>query len=158
MDWSPTMRIFALLEDSLRQERPGEDILVNGRYNSQSEAFRVTAGIIRLFRQSILENRSIPVFVLFPNRGDIIRFRRDQLKRYSTLIDFLEAESMPYIDLMDVFKGQSVKSLFHGHYTALANRLVAEGILSRLETLVPAPDTLGEPLGCSAHPDSRPGT
>ena len=112
----------------------GARIIVDGAYNRRSEAFRVTTRILVNFYESALEGGSMPVVVLLPARADLRRFRQEGTKVYEPLLEFLEVQNIPYVDVMGCFArpGHVVEFRPGGHYAPSANRIVALCLRDRL--------------------------
>ena len=56
-------------------------------------------------------------------------------KRYSPLLSYFDSTGYKYIGLMDAFGNADVRDLFGGHYSPLANKLVAKYILGYLNNV-----------------------
>jgi len=126
-DWSPTVRLVRLLVQRGDEEIPDEEeIIIDGHYNEKSEAFRVTTKIFDRFYSEVVENQSTPVILVFPNQSDLIRARQNKQQMYSTLLSYFDSAGYRYIDLIEAFDNAEVEDLFSGHYTPLANSLVAQ--------------------------------
>ena len=135
-DWSPTIKLVTILIQSSRKSLPGdEDIILNGYYNENSEAFRVTTKIFDEFYSTAINNQSVPIVLVFPNRDDLIRKRRNKYKIYSTLLAYFDSVGYRYIDLIEAFGNVDVEDLFAGHYTPLANELIARYILDHINNM-----------------------
>ena len=134
-DWSPTVRLASILIQKLNKKLPNEDIIINGRYNENSEAFRVTTKIFDEFYYACIKNKSTPIILIFPNRDDVIRYHKQEKKRYSPLLSYFDSTGYKYIDLMDAFEDTAVEELFVVHYSPLVNKLVAKYILNYLSNI-----------------------
>ena len=83
LDWSPTLRILKIVvQEGDKRISSDEDIIINGRYNEKSEAFRVTKKIFDEFYNAAIENGSVPIILLLPDKGDVIRYYIGRKKRY----------------------------------------------------------------------------
>lgn len=132
-DILPSVRLYKVVRYELFTER----LIKKGVYNDGSEAFRVTVKIFDSFVKKVLQERSLPVILLFPTKGDVMIHRGSEKKMYAPLVDYLKERNYPYLDLMDAFQGQGrynkVDDLFLTyHYSPLGNRLVATHLLGRL--------------------------
>lgn len=135
-DWSPTVRVVKILAQEVKKKLRNQDIIVNDRYNENSEAFRVTKKIFDVFYNASINNQSMPIILIFPNRNAVIRYHRQKRKRYSTLLSYFKSTGYKYIDLMDAFENTDVKDLFVAvHYSPFANKLVAKYIFNRLNNI-----------------------
>lgn len=135
-DRSAAVRLALIAKGEIARRLLDDEIVVDGRYNEDSEAFRVTKGIFGEFRRASIENGSVPVIVLFPNLDDVIRFREDREKSYSALLDYFDEAGCRYVDLMDAFENADPRLLFTRHYTPYANELAARHILESISDLV----------------------
>lgn len=107
-------------------------LLPNGLYNTRSEAYQVTFRVLDQFYREALENGSLPVIVLFPQRRDV-RLRHDGEKViYQPLLDELKRRGYRVIDLADGFErydpgAEMLKESFV-HYPRAGNRMAAQWI------------------------------
>ena len=65
----------------------------------------------------------------------MVRYRGQKTKQYSPLLSYFDTTGYKYIDLMDALENADVEGLFAGHYSPLANKLVAEYILNQLNNM-----------------------
>jgi len=86
----------------------------------------------------VKQNQAIPVVVLFPNQLDAKRYRQNGSQIYTPLKAYLEQQQYAYIDTITVFadETQALDALFKGHYSPLANQLIAAEIQRYLHTRV----------------------
>jgi len=104
----------------------GEGIIVDGAYDSSSEAFRVTMATFDLFHKTVRENGAQPLILLFPDRGDVDDFLRSQTTRYAPLARALTSRGYAIVDLVEAFSQRdSVDVYSDDHYSAAGNRRVA---------------------------------
>ena len=119
-----------------------DDIVVGGRYNPKSEAFRVTARVFDEFYAACGLHGSIPIIVLFPSRADL----GGSARVYEPLMTRFDEQGYRYIDLasaLESYAGEDTSSLFvTGHYSALGNRIVAHRVSDYLSNHLP--ELLGE--------------
>ena len=135
-EWSPTFRLLKIaIQRGADKTSSDEDIIINGQYNEKSEAFGVTKKIFDEFYNAAIQNGSVPIILILPSFGDVLRNHMENEKRYSPLLSYFGSAGYRYIDLMDAFENAAVKDLFAGHYTPLANKLVAKYILSYLKKM-----------------------
>ena len=136
LDWSPTFRVLNMVvQKGVETISSDEDITINGRYSEKSEAFRVTRKIFDEFYGASIQNKSVPIILMLPNRSDVIRYHIESAKRYSPLLSYFDSTGYKYIDLMDAFGNADVRDLFSGHYSPLANKLVAKYILGYINNV-----------------------
>jgi len=136
-DFSSTVRLLTITVNTIRN-RFREDIIINGYYNETSEAFIITKKLFDNFYENVIDNGSIPIILIFPYDKDITRFHNDRTKQYTPLLEHFDSKAYRYIDLMDAFvdvgEKYTVKDLFAfaGHFSPLANKLIARHIQSYL--------------------------
>ena len=106
-----------------------------GSYDTSGEPFRVTAAIVEAFAAAVNRNGSLPIFVVYPRRRDVERFRRDGTRHYAALIDHCQARGIRVIDLVESLgsAGAPLDTLVVRHYTPAGNRVVADAIWRYLE-------------------------
>lgn len=106
--------------------------------DTESEAFLITKKLFEAFTSEVLRDGAVPIIVLFPSSNDIRRYWLSGEKVYQPLIDFFEDRQFAYIDLLGAFENRqefdSIEDLrsVSGHYSALANRIVASYLLAYL--------------------------
>jgi hypothetical protein len=107
-------------------------------YNPESNAFQVTTAIFDAFVQAVKQNNAVPVIVLFPNQPDAKRYRQNGSQIYAPLKAYLDQQQYAYIDTITLFadKSKPLEDLFKGHYSPLANQLVAAEIHRYLQDRV----------------------
>lgn len=132
-DRSATVRLVKLAREQLF---PNIGIVRRGYYDTGGEAFRVTTGLFTAFYERALRDGAQPVILIFPERGDLERWRGAHTKRYTPLLRFLAAKGYRVVDAMTALDAagneHSVDDLIPAHLSPLANRLVAEYLLARL--------------------------
>lgn len=139
LDWSPTVRLTKILIQTNIRKLLNENIIVNGQYNENSEAFRVTKKIFDEFYNECVKNKSIPIILLFPNINDIILYQTNKASAYtySPLLSYFDSAGYRYIDLIHAFNNTNAKDIcgVTGHYSPLANKIVAKYILNYLNKM-----------------------
>jgi hypothetical protein len=129
-DFSPTVRLSKIAANRI-SNRFSERIIVDGYFNETSQAFRITKKIFDEFYADVVNNNSMPVILIFPDKKDIIRYRTKKTKKYLPLMLYLNSKGYQCVDLMNAFsragKDYAIMKLFHkgGHYSSFANNLVA---------------------------------
>ena len=78
----------------------------------------------------------MPIILISPLWDDVARYRRQKEKQYSPLLSYFNSRGYKYIDLIDAFKNTDIEDLFIGHYSPLANMLVAKHIHNYLNNMV----------------------
>lgn len=107
-----------------------QPIKADGVYNTASEAYRVALGTFEEFAREVQANGSLPVAVLFPDRGDLRAHRDGRPASYAPLRADLEKRGLPVIDLLAAFdrydpKGEMARRDFI-HYPRDGNRFVGQ--------------------------------
>ena len=134
LDWSPTVRLSIVLYHYYHTKQPVDDIIVNGKYDTNTEAFQVTKKIFETFYRETISNGSRALIVVFPTKQDMIRFRKGKKKRYSPLLNYFDTAGYHYLDTMEAFNNVEINDVFGvSHYSPLANRLVGQYILDYLK-------------------------
>ena len=86
------------------------------------------------------ENGATPIVLIFPNKGDVRRYRSKGTRLYAPLLRRLERLELQHLDLMDPFEtlGASyrLRDLFNSppelHYSPLGNEIVSRWLFDRL--------------------------
>lgn len=129
----PSLRLLEILYGNyIEHSDYSRGIIYGGNYNAKSEAFLVTLKIFEDFYQSVLQNNSEPLIIIYPDSHDIERYRKHHTKKYAVLLDQLNAKNYRVVDLMGAFetfgKGYPIRTIFgeDGHYSAIGNEIVAK--------------------------------
>ena len=137
LDWSPLIRLIKVFYFEFRS-RFMNPIYQNNQYRTSSEAYQLVLAIIQDFHCDVLANGSLPVVVLFPNRADLAALSSSDSLRYEPLKDQLLVADYPVIELAEAFRpfiGQTdLDELIKAHYTGQGNELVADYLLSEIDT------------------------
>jgi hypothetical protein len=144
----PSIRLTKLIMSLITGGCFSNQIIVNGAYSRDSEAFAITLKLFEMFYEASIANGSVPIILFFPNDGDIQRYWKAGSKQYAPLLDALDLAGYRWIDLMDGFesyRGQNVESLCKGHYTSLGNAVVANYLRLYLHRQEPPGLRCGEP-------------
>lgn len=132
-DTSAAVRLAKLAREQLA---PDSGIVRRGYYETDSEAFRVTAGLFSAFYEMALRDGAQPVVLILPERGDVERWRSSRTKRYAPLLQFLATQRYRVVDAMTALDAagndRPVKELIPAHLTPVANQMVAEHLLDQL--------------------------
>ncbi len=88
------------------------DVLVDGYYNEESEAFRVTVGIFDKFYHEVIIHGALPIILIFPERGDVYRYWQEGTRRYAPLLSYLDQKGYEYLDLINAFDGFKERKRF----------------------------------------------
>jgi hypothetical protein len=96
----------------------------------------VTTGLSTAFYEMALRDGAQPVILIFPERGDLDRWRGTHTKRYTPLLQFLATKGYRVVDAMTALdtagNEHPVDDLIPAHLSPLANQLVAEYLLEQL--------------------------
>jgi len=132
-DFLPSIRLIRTISYNYMNDN---EIIIDGRYNEDSEAFAVTTKIFDEFIKLVLKNQAVPIIVLLPPKEDVIEYRTHKTKRYAPLLADFNKKGYQYIDIIDAFEtlGQDIKTedLYVGHISPLGNNLIAKYILQYL--------------------------
>ncbi len=138
-DYSATVRLLSQTFSVLQRKLPARNaIVVRGRLSPESEAFEITARILRLFVEDVRKAGATPIVLLFP---DAYRLGADGAERkdaYQALVDRLRKDGLPYFDLATAFDRPVTRArhlMEGGHYSPHSNRLVARAIAAHLRGL-----------------------
>ena len=134
-DILPSVRLVKLTLDQVRQR--GDAVIYDGQYNTATEAFAVTVATFDAFVAEVQADGAQPLILVFPNAADLQRQANRSPRLYQALLDHFDTRKYPYVDLLGAFdtcrSDCSIKSLVPGHYSAGANRMVAEYLAGYLE-------------------------
>ncbi len=132
-DRCAAVRLVKLAREQLG---PGTGIVRHGYYDTDGEAFRVTTGLFSAFYEMALRDGAQPVILVFPERGDLDRWRGARTKRYAPLLQFFATKGYRVVDAMTALDTAGdrhpVDDLIPAHLSPLANRLVAEYLHEQL--------------------------
>lgn len=150
-DFLPSYRLLSILSYLYLGNT---DIIVDGDYNAESEAFQITVRLLSEFNRETKKNQAIPIILIFPEPADIIRYTESGTRQYAPLVDYLDQTGYRYIDLLDAFAHRSkrlrVEDLFaapgFNHYSPLANELVAQEVWQYLHQKGRLDQAAGLPL------------
>lgn len=138
LDILPSIRLAKLVGYTMKRRFDRNRIFNNGHYNESADAYQVTTRIFDLFVDDALRNNSLPIVVIFPNLSDLLQYQEHKTKSYAPLLSYLTEKGYPTIDLVDAFevvlRGVPATELVAGHYSPLANELVAQYIYDVLRT------------------------
>ncbi len=140
-DRSATVRLVKLAREHLL---PDTGIVRHGYYNIDGEAFRVSTGLFSAFYEMALRDGAQPVILIFPERGDLDRWRSEHTKRYAPLLQFFAAKGYRLVDGMTALDAAGnvhpAQDLIPAHLSPLANQMVATYLLQQLQSF----DLIGE--------------
>lgn len=163
-DRSAAVRLAKL---AWEQIGPGTGIERRGYYDIDGEAFRVTTGLFTAFYEMALHDGAQPVILIFPERGDLDRWRSTHTKRYTPLLQFLATKGYRVVDAMTALdaagKELPADAIIPSHLTPLANQRVAEHLLEQLRGFGLVAEDGGSalcgagetPEECQASPEGR---
>jgi len=139
-DLLATVRLAKLIAEKVSNKYFGDGIIEDGGYVTSSDAFRITTRLFESFYAEAEESGSIPVIVILPSRKDVEHFQTTGQRRYQPLIDEFVVQDYRYIDLLNALMDEigtryELDELFVGHYSPVANRLVACELVSYIGSL-----------------------
>ena len=131
-DYSATVRLATGLWIRLRRRYLGQERLVRGGlFNPASTAFRIQLALFDRFAAAVRARGARPIVVLFPDREAVLSARNGRPMVVASLVEAFRIHGLEYADLSAAFVATDpeggVGSWFMpgGHYSPLANRLVA---------------------------------
>jgi hypothetical protein len=151
LDFLSSVRLTKTAIGQVRRRIDKRSAILGGYYNTDSEAYKLTLMIFDEFVRSALKGETLPIIVVFPDRVDVARYRRDGKRKYDPLLGELEKRGYDYVDLTEAFdtrqEDTSVEDLVLSHYTPRGNERVAEHLNSYLkERRLLDPDTIRQAL------------
>jgi hypothetical protein len=99
LDFLPSVRLAWVL----RERWLDEPIVRGDTYNPRSEAFEVSVAVVEQFHREALANGSLPVVVLYPQRGDLADRRDGRQPLYDPLVTAFRERGFLVLDLMEAF-------------------------------------------------------
>jgi hypothetical protein len=99
LDFLPSVRMAWVL----RERYLDQPIVRGGVYNTRSEAFQVSVRVVDMFYREALAHGSLPVVVMFPQRGDFVARRDGRPLLYGPLLDAFRERGLLTVDLMSAF-------------------------------------------------------
>lgn len=113
----------------------------HGQFRPNTEALQTTLGILSQFHDEAKEHGALPVVLLMPVRGDLLRFRRRGMRPWEALCKQLDLLGCRWLDPLDVLGGEEapeVDALFVGrHYSPTAHGLIARQVFHALNRWLP---------------------
>ena len=102
LDFLPSVRFARIIQNQYFNQ---PIFTPEGLYNTRSEAYQVTFRVLDQFYREALDNGSLPIIVLFPERKDVrLRHQRHEKVTYQPLLDELRRRGYRVIDLADGFE------------------------------------------------------
>ncbi|MBA2447203.1 MAG: hypothetical protein H0V51_04170 [Chloroflexi bacterium] len=106
-------------------------------YRPDREAYQITGRLLVQFARQARQDGATPVVIVFGRKAEVVGLRDGEAKAYAPLLDWLEREGVPTVDVTDRLAREAlridVNSLFGGggHYNEAGNAIVT-ATLSRL--------------------------
>jgi hypothetical protein len=135
LDISPSVRLGKIFAKEVTGRLQDPILNLDGTYNEESEAYRVTVRILTFFYAKVLANGAMPIVVVFPDAEDLARMRRGKPCTYEPLLKHLR-QGYRYIDTQGAFSSGAngfFTGMAHSHFTAAGNAAVATYIWNRLQ-------------------------
>jgi hypothetical protein len=138
-DLSATVRLVVAVGSRVHERYFDPNrLLKDGKFNTDSEAFKLQVAIFRQFSDEVRKNGAIPMILLFPDRFSADTVRAGSAPLYQPLATSLSEAGISYLDVGEAFQAERtvpVGDLFMqgGHYSPMGNRIIARWLLSRLE-------------------------
>jgi hypothetical protein len=133
-DCSAALQILRCAVHAIRRPREPR-YYVDGVYDPSSEAFQVTAAILRDFCVQVAKDGAKPVVVILPSEESFLLFQSAGKRAYQPLLEALSREGRSCIDLLDDFAARKREEVFTGHYSVLGNQIVADALGRQLAAL-----------------------
>lgn len=132
----PSRRLWRAIANVLSGKDPLAPGFRDGRYDTGSEAYRITEKLIDQFYMAALDRNALPVILIYPDRKDMLRHDSGKPQSYKPLIDHLENSGYGWIDLRETLSGIAPDERFleRGHYTPAGNNAVARAVLDYMKT------------------------
>jgi SGNH hydrolase-like domain, acetyltransferase AlgX len=137
LDALAAVRLYKLARTVFAERRAHGPIFVDGIYNPESEAYRVTEAIVDTFHDEVRARGATPLVLLFPWQTDLQRAMDGKPASYQPLAAHLSARGVDYVDVLAAFVARRPAHaeqffLRDGHYNDEGNRVVAETVLAAL--------------------------
>ncbi|HZS12113.1 MAG TPA: SGNH/GDSL hydrolase family protein, partial [Nitrospirales bacterium] len=137
LDRVPSVRLFKFLQAELARRFDERQIVRDGVYAQDGEAFQITETLLREFTRTVSARGAAPVVAIFPEREDVKAFLKDARTRYTPLVVALQRRGIRTLDLMPALLAGNPdpEALFaQDHYSAEGNRRIARALADFLET------------------------
>ena len=131
-DFLPSVRFIKVFLNTLSKRVSKPIFTPTGLYNTESEAFIVTAHLFDAFYRDVLKNGALPVILIYPDLNDQRRSRDNCERRYTPLLDHFKSKDYFYIDTLDALEQ------YNSNY-AIENFVVNWGHLSPLASQISPP-------------------
>jgi hypothetical protein len=138
LDCLPTVRLTKVFWSTVNKTIFNPILQLDGVYNVKSEAYQVTLKIFDAFYRKALENGALPVILIFPDTEEQKRSRKRKNRRYAPLLSYFRDKGYYFIDTLDALElyesRYTIRELTRawGHYSPVANRIIAEHIFKHL--------------------------
>ena len=138
LDFIPHHRLQKILISEYRRRR--RTVGGSGSLLPRSRALQTTLKIFDHFYDEVVSSGSIPLFMFFPLKKEIDRYRRKGETPYAPVISHFREKQYRYIDMLVSFKEnrESVgnSGFYNGrHFSAPTNRIIARTLYSELSAL-----------------------
>ncbi|MCG6871052.1 MAG: hypothetical protein LJE84_02080 [Gammaproteobacteria bacterium] len=137
----PSARLWRALHRHLLTPAPYRESPTGRRFNTASEAYRVTLALFDRFVASVRASGARPLILLFPHKDDIRQFREHGTRPYAPLLRDLLEKGYPVLDLLDEFNradawrgGRRMFVAGKSHYDRAGNGVVARALLRTLRS------------------------
>jgi hypothetical protein len=138
-DWSATARLMSALWIRVANRYVRNDRIFDGaEFNTQSAAFALQVALFEAFHDSVAAAGSRPVVLFLPDRQSVYAGAAGGRTLYAPLAERLTERGIPFFDGVEAFvahKPGPTDAWFlpQGHYSAEANRILAEWLLKKLK-------------------------
>jgi hypothetical protein len=153
-DFLPSCRLSKIAWQKARNRFGASSIFTSSKqYNTDSEAFQVTARILEDFFHDVLRDHATPLIVILPSDIDLLWVRQGKEKSYIPLLRHLDKREISYLDLFDTLQKIQNENPPEGlfttdrHYTPHVNQRIAQRMFNYLQehNLLPNPQNGNDP-------------
>jgi hypothetical protein len=141
-DWCATVRVFSNSWARLRRRAwDANRLLVDDKFNEESEAFRIQVAVMEAFAKAVSERGAQSLVVFFPDKPSATRAVGGKATAYAPLVRILQSKGISTLDLAPEFAneagGKRADEWFMpgGHYSHSGNRVAARAILRAVRQL-----------------------
>lgn len=135
IDLLPSARLATVVKTRFLADQ----IIRNGIYAADSEAFQVTLHLFDAFVEQVQSDGATPLIALYPTSTDLRAHRAGKPRVYAPLLEALNERGYLVVDLLDAFETRGAderpQDLIGLHNTPLGNRIVAEHMREALDRI-----------------------
>lgn len=142
-DFLPSVRLSVVAWQLLTEKKgASEEPFIDNRYNKNSEAYKVTLELLKMFALKVKTNGSKPTVLIFPDIWDLLLHFDGKQVTYVDLKKDLRDAGVEFIDLIEAFSKNVSKTKLKPndyfthpfyHYNELGNLIVAKYLHSQIK-------------------------